>query len=380
MDTTDPDIEFDENGVCSHCKNYDRLEQSLMPQEKRQEALIRIVDMIKTKGKGKEYDCVIGVSGGEDSTYVAYLAKTLGLRPIAIHVDNGWDSELAVSNVEKVLKKLGFDLYTYVIDWEEFRDLQVAFLKSSTPDAEQPTDHAIWTVLFKVAAERNLPILIGHNFVTEIVFPYNWSYGINDWRYIKDVSEKHGNVKLNKYPHLNFFKWSIYYPYIRRVKVINILHYVNFNKNEIDQILREKLDWRSYGVKHYESIYTRWFQGYYLPQKFNIDQRRAYLSALVNAGQISRQAALEEIQTPPLDSEILENDMEYVIKKLKLTEVEMAAIMQAPVNTHRCYRSYDDYPLLLINIIRKNLMKYILSKFPLPVQSTVRKIRKQLFG
>jgi len=207
------------------------------------------------------YDCIIGVSGGVDSSYVAYVVRQLGLRPLAVHLDNGWDSELAVSNIKNFLNKLDIDLYTHVLDWEEFKQLQIAFLEASTPDSEVPTDHAIMAVLYKEAAKRNIQyIILGVNTVTEAIHAPRWSYGHNDWRYIKSVNRLFGKIKLKRFPHFSLFN-LIYYSIIKRIKIVRILDFVNYKKQEAMRILQDELYWKPYGGKHYESIYTRFFQG-----------------------------------------------------------------------------------------------------------------------
>ena len=339
MDTTDPEIEFDENGVCNHCRNYDLLAPKFIkPEDVLLRELDQLVREIKNKGKGRDYDCVIGVSGGVDSSYVAYTVKQLGLRPLAVHMDNGWDSELAVSNIEKFLNRLNIDLYTVVLDWEEFRDLQIAFLKASVPDGEIPTDHAIWAVLYKAAAERGIPYIIsGFNFATEAFIPPRWTYGHFSWNYIKNVHRKFGKYDLLTFPHLSFAH-KLYYLFIRKVEVVPILNYIKYDKQAALQFLEKELGWRPYGGKHYESIYTRFFQGYILPRKFNIDKRKAHLSALILSGQMNRQDAIQEIQKPPYSGYMLEDDMEYILKKFEFTEDEFDRIMSLPVKT------YKDYP------------------------------------
>lgn len=339
MDTSDPEIRFDANGVCNHCSSYENMQKHILPAGQRQQALDKLVANIRAAGQNKDYDCVIGVSGGVDSTYVAYLVKQLGLRPLAVHMDNGWDSELAVSNIEKVLKKLDIDLYTHVLDWQEFKDLQIAFLKASVPDAEIPTDHAIWAVLYRTAARLKVRyILLGANRTTEFILPTRWTYGILDWRYIKSIHEQFGQRSLRTFPYITFWQQRIYYPYIKRIKMVNLLDYFAFDKQEAMRVLTDVLGWRPYGGKHYESIYTRFFQGYILPQKFGIDKRRAHLSDLIMAGQVPRDEAVAELAAPPYAGYMLEEDMEYMLKKFEFSEDDFARIMTLPP------KSYHDYP------------------------------------
>lgn len=338
MDTTDTGIVFDENGVCSNCRNYERaIALYGVPAEEQENALKRLVDEIKKAGKQKEYDCVIGVSGGVDSTYVAYMVKKLGLRPLAVHMDNGWNSELAVSNIEKVLNKLDIDLLTRVLDWEEFKDLQVSFLKASVVDPEIPTDHAIRSSLAHEAANRNIQYIIyGTNMSTEQILPKSWKYGWDDWRFIRGLQQRFGKVRLKAYPHISYL--DMFYLYsIRRIKEISILDYINYNKEEALRVLKDELDWRPYGGKHYESIFTRFSQGYIIYHKFNIDKRKAHLSTLIMSGQITREEALEQMKSPPYAGYMLEEDMEYVLKKLMLTEAEFKKIMEIPLISYMQY-------------------------------------------
>lgn len=355
MDTSDPDIVFDGDGVCNHCHRYKALIDSRVYHgEEGRMRLNKITTEIKAAGKRMEYDCIIGVSGGVDSTYVAYLVKQLGLRPLAVHFDNGWNSELAVSNIEKVLKNLEIDLYTYVIDWEEFRELQIAFLRASTPDGEIPTDHAINALLFAEAAKRNIRYIInGMNFTTESLTVPAWAYGHSDWKYIRSVYKKFGRGKLRGYPHFSLLR-LFYYTVVKRIKVVSILNYIDYNKNEVMDILQRKLGWVYYGGKHYESIYTRFYQAFVLPQKFNIDKRRGHLSDLIHAGQMTRDEALDLMKRPPADESVLKQDQEFAIKKLELTEQELQNILAAPV------RQFRDYPNNYSKVMRvKRLVNWL---------------------
>jgi N-acetyl sugar amidotransferase len=336
MDTSDPEIRFDERGVCIHCHTYDHLAAKLVRTgEEGRQALAGTVEEIKSRGRGRPYDCVMGVSGGVDSTYVAYVAKELGLRPLAVHLDNGWDSELAVSNIEKVLRTLDIDLYTEVLDWEEFRDLQLSFLKASVTDAEIPTDHAIGATVYRVAKERGIGFVIsGENVVTEGILPGSWTYGVWDWRYIRGVHRRFGTRRLKTFPHYSLAR-LFYYKSVRRIRTVRPLDYVPYLKEDVIQVLQDQLGWKYYGGKHYESIYTRFFQGYILPRKFGIDKRRAHLSTLICSGQVGREAALAEMMVNSYSDELQRQDREYVIKKLALSRDEFAAIMARPVRTHR---------------------------------------------
>lgn len=340
MDTSDPDIKFDYQGICNHCGRYDEIRETrIIADVNKPRELARMAEKIKGAGAKKKYDCLIGVSGGVDSTYVAYLVKELGLRPLAVHFDNGWNSELAVGNIERALKKLGIDLSTYVVEWEEFKDLQLSFLKASTPDAEIPTDHGILAILHKVASMHRIKyILLGHNYSTEAILPLKWGYGYFDARYIRDVHNKFGAIKLRTYPIMSLLK-LFYYSQVRGIKISPILNYVEYNKAAAMTLIEEKLDWINYGGKHYESIYTRFFQSYILPRKFKIDKRRAHLSTLINSDQITRHQALVELEEPIFDPKRLEEDKEYVIKKLGITDKEFEDLMNLPAKTFMDYRN-----------------------------------------
>lgn len=338
MDTSDPAIKFDDQGVCNHCHDYVRqIRQRVMTGKAGLRHLEKLVKQIKHEGRGKAYDCLIGVSGGVDSTYVAYVAKKeLGLRPLAVHMDNGWDSELAVKNIEETLKRLDIDLYTHVLNWEEFKGLQLAFLKASTPDSEIPSDHAIWAVLGDMAEKLKVRfILSGFNVRTESHLPRAWSQGHFDWKYISSVNRQFGKGKLESFPHQGWFK---YYKRLLTLHRVDILNYLDYNKNEAIQLLGRELNWKYYGGKHYESIYTRFYQGYILPSKFGYDKRRSHLSSQICSGEITREVGLEEMKKPAYPPSMQEEDREYVSKKLDVSDSEFDAIMNLPK------RSYWDYP------------------------------------
>lgn len=340
MDTTDPDIVFDDQGICNHCRRYDRIHaERVIPPAERERHLAAFTAEIKAAGAGKQYDCIIGVSGGVDSTYVAWLVKQAGLRPLAVHLDNGWNSELAVANIEKTLNTLGIDLYTHVIDWEEFRDLQVSFLKASTPDGEVPTDHAIFALLYRLAADHGVRYVItGTNVSTEGVLPEKWGYGYFDWRYVKDVHRRFGKSKLTTYPRFSLLKLA-YYMFVRRIRMVSILNFIDYDKQRAMETLQKDLGWVYYGGKHYESIYTRFYQAYLLPQKFDIDKRKAHYSGLICSGQMTREQALALMREPVYPPQLLEQDREYTIKKLQFTEEQFGAIMSAPLKTFLDYRT-----------------------------------------
>lgn len=335
MDTTDIEIIFDENGICNHCKEA---RESIRKIQKRKEKfdLENYCKNIKEEGRKNQYDCIIGISGGIDSCYVMYLAKKMGLRPLAVHIDNGWNSELAVQNIKVLLEKLEVDLYTYVVDWQEFRDLQLAFLKASTPDSEIPTDHMIRPVLGTVAHKYKCKyIIMGQNSVSEFIIPRTWSHGHSDWKYIKNIYREFGTDKLKTFPY--FTRPDMDY-FSRKYIWFNMLDFIDYNKDEAKMFLREKYSWRDYGGKHYESLYTKFYQSYILPVKFGYDKRRMHLSSLIAAGQIEREEALQILKEAPYDEKSIENDIEYFVEKMQITRGEFEDIMKQKT------KSYWDYP------------------------------------
>ena len=338
LDTTVNDIWFDDKGICKYCKIIDEMEKDHPLDSKADLRLKELIEKIKADGKNKSYDCIAGTSGGRDSTYTLLKAVELGLRPLAVHFDNGWNTEISVKNIKRACEKLNIPLYTVVADWEEFKDLQVSFLKSSTPDADIPTDYAIYSVLFKVAAREGIKyILNGHSFRTEGTSPISWTY--MDSRYLKAVHQRFGKIKkITSFPILSL-PYLLYYSFVKGIRDVRILEYMDYNKKEVDQVLKAKLDWEYYGGHHHENVYTKFFQSFYLPVKFNIDKRKIELSALVRSGQIRREDALNEIATSSYKYD--PSVVDYARNKLGLSEVEFKEIMDSPVKSH------DDYPTYL---------------------------------
>lgn len=335
MDTSDKEISFDENGICNHCKSA-KAALKKSEKERKNFNLKDFMEKVKADGINRKYDCVVGISGGVDSCYVVYLTKKMGLRPLAVHIDNGWDSELSVQNIRNLLEKLEIDLYTYVVDWQEFRDLQLSFLKASTPDSEIPTDHMIYPVLGMAAHKYKCRyIFMGCNSTSESIMPRTWSHGHADWRYIKNIYKKYGHGKLKTFPYFN--RADLDY-FLRKYVYFNILDYIDYDKEKAKKFLQEKYDWRDYGGKHYESFYTKFYQTYILPTKFGYDKRRMHLSSLIAAGQLSREEALQILETSPYDKQNIERDIEYFLEKMQISREEFDAIMKAePL-------SYWDYP------------------------------------
>jgi N-acetyl sugar amidotransferase len=338
MDTSDPEISFDENGYCNHCTEYDNKTSKLIYNGKASdEQLAFWAEKIKNSGKGNEYDCVVGISGGIDSCYAAYQVKQLGLRALMVHMDNGWNSETSVKNIKHVVSKLGFGYQSYVLDWEEFKDLQLAFLKASVPEAETPTDIAIPAALHKIAAENKVKYIIsGGNFATEGILPKSWHYNAKDVTYLKAIQKKFGTRPLRTFPTFGYLK-EMYYKFFKGIKTIYLLNYVHYSKKDAIKLLEDKLDWKYYGGKHYESRYTGFLQSYILPVKFNIDYRRATLSTQICAGEIGREEAVNELKNPSYNLDQVNVDKPYICKKLGITVEEFDAIMKEPAKTHHDY-------------------------------------------
>ena len=336
MDSTVPSIWFDENGICNYCKIHDDLDRQYPLNEVGEKKLEKLLNVIKKRGKSKKYDCVIGISGGTDSTYTLYLAKELGLRPLAVHLDNKWNSDIAEENMKNAVRNLEVDFKRIEVDWNEFKALQIAFLKASTPEAEAPSDVGITSTLYKIAAQEGIHYsLTGQCFRTEGKIPPLWSYC--DGKYVESIYKQFTMQKLKFFPNLTFGN-LLFYGYIKRINRLPLLYYVDYRKQEVKQVLEKELDWKDYGGHHYESIYTRFCYSYLLPKKFNIDKRKTHFSAKIRSGQMKRNEALEKIRNPPISEEQAQSDMKYIIEKLNLTEKEFKKILSAEP------KSFLDYP------------------------------------
>jgi N-acetyl sugar amidotransferase len=337
LDSSVTSIRFDETGVCNFCHNHDFLMQYYPDGPSGTQELERLIETIKIKGKGRAYDCIIGVSGGTDSTFVLYQAVKMGLRPLAVHFDNGWNSDNAVTNIKNVTNKLNVDLDTYVVEWEEFKDLQTAFLKASVPCIEAPTDVGIHGALLRAASRENVQFILGgQSFKTEGTVPREWSY--LDGLYIKSVHAKYGRVPLRSFPNLTLAQIG-YYIFLKRKRQVPILNYIQYDKEKAKAELREVFGWRDYGGHHYENIYSKFAFGWYLPHKFGIDKRKVSLSGPVRSGQMSRDEALRQLMTPPpVSPEIVE----YTREKLNLSKSEFQAILQTPPHTYKDFYTSED--------------------------------------
>ncbi len=352
LDTNDdPDMRFDDEGRSHYYHDYMRAAAELVHDGAEGEAMLQsLAAQISADGKGKPYDCIMGLSGGVDSTYVALQARRLGLRPLAVHLDNGWNAELAVQNIEQIVSRLDIDLHTHVIDWNEFRDLQRAHLMASVIDIEVVSDHAIFAVLNRLASKYGIRhVLSGTNVVTEFVMPPHWIFAKTDHVNIKAIHAAYGEVPLKTYPFmsLKLKKWDQMF---RGLKSHSILNLVPYDKAAVKQKIIDELGWRDYGGKHHESIFTRFYQGYILPVKFGVDKRKAHLTNLIYAGQITKEDALNELSAPPYDPDQMEEDRQFVSKKLGFTLAEFDEIMRAPPRPHSDFaveRSvYEAYPAL----------------------------------
>lgn len=365
--TDDPKIVLNAEGVCNYCQAYDKdfekyLSMSIIQKDYQ---LHKIAERIKADTKDKEYNCLIGVSGGVDSSYVAIKAHELGLKALLVHFDNGWNSELAVKNIEQIATYTGFGLYTYVVDWEEFKDIQKAYIKAGVLDWEVPTDHGLWAITLKKAKEMNIKyVLTGFNYQTEGTLPKPMRYDKGDLKNIKDIYKQFGTQKkFRSFPTYNFW----YHQYIRLIwglQIEPILCYLDYHKEESKKFLIDHMGWRDYGGKHYESIFTRFYQGYALKEKFGVDKRKAHLASMICSGQITKAEALKELDKPIIDPEVLKEDLRFFLKKMEFSEEEFKHIISSKPVPHESFRSYSsfDYPLfkfILPKLVAlKNLFKF----------------------
>lgn len=352
----DPDIFFDANGICNHCNTYAKnLEKYYFGSDPLTIKFKEIIKTIKKHGENQKYDALIGLSGGVDSSYVAYLCFKYKLRTLVVHLDNGWNSELSVVNIKNILKQTGFDLYTYVINWNEFKDLQMSYFKAHVVDIEALTDHAIFSIMEKTARDNNIKyILNGSSITTEGRLPQSWVHHKGDHINIKAIHKKFGKIKTSSYP-INNFWLKLIRDKISATKSIDILNYLPYDKNEAKTIIQKEFKWRDYGGKHHESLFTRFYQSYILPKKFGIDKRKSHLSTLICANQISREEAKDLIRKPFYKTKFLEkSDLDYFLKKMEYTEEEFIEYINSPKIEHKKYRSITNFIDFLVKI--KNLM------------------------
>lgn len=343
MDETDANIVFDGNGVCNHCHRFDSVQShQLFSGVDGDTRLKAIVDRIKHEGAGKEYDCIIGLSGGVDSSYLAVKVKDFGLRPLVVHVDAGWNSELAVSNIEKIIKYCGYDLHTHVMNWEEMRNLQLSYMKAAVANQDVPQDHAFFSNMYHFAVKNDIKyILSGGNLATEAVFPDSWHGSAMDAINLKDIHKRYGSKPLRTYETISFFEYYFWYPFAKGMRTVRPLNYMGYDKAEAERFLQEAVDYRSYARKHGESIFTKLFQNYYLPTKFGYDKRRLHYSSMILSGQLSRADALLKMAEPLYDAEELEQDIEYFCKKMRINRTQFNELMSAPIQDYSDFKNWD---------------------------------------
>ena len=356
MDTTDPEIKFDYKGICDHCNNfYNNILPNWNPGPEGEIELMRIVKKIKNDGKDKNYDCLMGISGGVDSSYMAYVAKVkLGLRPLIFHIDAGWNSQQAVNNIEKIIDALDLDLHTEVVNWEEMKDLQASFFKAQVCHVDTPQDHAFQAAMWNFAAKNGFKyILNGGNISSECVRePLEWHYHASDLRQIKDIHRMFGSRPLKSFPLASIFKYRIYYKYVKGISVIKPLDYIFFEKEKAIKFLENEFGWQRYAEKHYESRFTRFYEGYWMPKKFGFDIRLAHYSSLILTNQMTREEALEKVALLSYNEDAIKEDFEYIATKLGFTVDEFNKIMNGKNKTYRDYKNSMGLIQLGIRIMR----------------------------
>lgn len=343
MDTTDPAISFNAQGVCSHCQRYDQvIAKAWHPNEHGAALFSAQLDRMRAERRSREYDCVLGLSGGIDSSFLALKMKEMDVRPLIVHVDAGWNSELAVHNIERVVKYCGYDLTTVVIDWEEMRDLQAAYLRSGVANQDVPQDHAFFASLYRYAIKHGIRhVISGSNYATESILPQSWGHSAMDGRNLKAIHRRHGTKPLRTFPVLNFFERNIFYPYVKKMVVLRPLNFMPYDKHAALQYLQATIGYKEYAYKHGESVFTRFFQNYYLPTKFGYDKRRAHLSSEILAGLKSRDDALQILQEPLYQADDLQRDKIYIAKKLQIPQDEFEQLLQPPGHDYSEYANQD---------------------------------------
>ena len=345
MDTSDSQIVFDEHGVCDHCRGFAvNVRPHWHPDERGRAEVAKTVEQIKRSGEGKQFDSILGLSGGLDSSYMLHLVvKEFGLRPLVFHVDGGWNSDIAVSNIESLVNKLGLDLYTEVINWEEMRDFQLAFFKAGVPHLDIPQDHAFIATLYHFANKHGIKyILNGGNISTECVRnPKEWLYYGTDMAQIRDIRRQFGTREMNTYPFSSVFFHKFYLRYFKRLQVFKPLDLLPYTKQLAIDTLTGEYGWKAYPQKHFESRFTKFYEGYWLPTRFGYDTRRVQFSSLILTGQMTREEALEKLEKPPYDPQTIDNDFEYIASKLRIPVEELRHYHEMPRKTYKDYRNQE---------------------------------------
>lgn len=362
MDTSDSRIQFDENGVCDHCNDFEKsVKPNWFPNEEGKRRLESTVAKIKEDGKDRDFDCILGMSGGVDSSYLLHLAvKELGLRPLVFHVDGGWNSELAVNNIQVMIDKLGLDLYTEVINWEEMKDFQLAFFKSGVPHIDIPQDHAFVATLYNFADKHNIKyILNGGNISTECVRnPMEWLYYGTDMAQINDIRRKYSTTKMDSYPFSPILRHKFYLKYIRKIQVVKPLDNLNYIKEDALKLLADEYGWKPYPQKHFESRFTKFFEGYWLPERFGFDTRRVQYASLILTGQLFRKEALEKLKKTAYNPETIDDEFNYIATKLDITSEELKGYFNMPKKFYWDYKNQEK----IFNLGAKVLQKFGVEK------------------
>ena len=354
MDTSDPDIQFNKIGICNHCTEFKNItSKNWLPNKKGQEYLNKIISKIKENSKGRDFDSIIGLSGGVDSSYLALKMKEWGLKPLVIHVDAGWNSEIAVSNIEKIVNYCKYDLYTKVINWEDMKNLQLAYLSSGISNQDTPQDHIFFSTIYNFAIKNKIKyVFTGGNIATESIFPKSWHGEAMDAINLKAIHKKFGSKKLIDYKTVSFMELYFLFPFIYGIKPIRPLNFIPYNRDLALDELKTKINWSYYGQKHGESIFTKLFQNYILPTRYGYDKRRPHLSSLIVSGQMKREEAIKKLKMPLYKQSNLKNDIDYFCKKLQISKSEFENFMNLPIVSHKNFPTWDKF---------YNLMKYIQS-------------------
>lgn len=356
MDTTDSAIVFDDAGVCDHCRTYYKEIQPKWNIGARGDAeLSSMVDEIRKSGRGRDFDCIIGMSGGVDSSYLVYAAKKImGLRPLVYHVDAGWNSQIAVNNIQRLVEGLGLDLFTEVIDWEEMKDLQRAFFRSGVPHIDTPQDHAFFATMYRFSSQHGVKhILTGANYSTECIRnPLEWMYYQSDSRQIRDIHQKFGERPLQRFPLTSILWHKVWMPYVRGIRVLRPLNNIPYVKSEARQLLMDRFGWQPYPQKHFESRFTRFYESYWLPERFGYDVRKVQFSSLILTGQMSRDEALAELANPPYDSQTIGQELEFVSNKLDISVDELKGYMLLPKRSYRDFKNQEELYRIGAKVLR----------------------------